>query len=323
MLKFIFNSICIAACALALNKTMVSFITVPYAWGLDPCKLSAIETKHVEFDAFIIGSSRFGRQVIPEIVDSIDHCSSLLYSFDGTFAPLSFNLIDDLLENQNFSPRKVIIELAPILHIGEELNIRSPYIRSWYSFSDFLFVFRSNNANIGYFKWLKNMKNAAITATGSVAKGGFFFDQLKIALLKCDSIENTPSLLIGRSIFSDGAIEVIEAHNKANTSNVTLPLTKSEPYYQRVLQTTQLLNKRGICVLWVVAPRQDPTNAPFVRSMAKLMSNDFNVVDLSSPVLYPEFYKLDNVYDGGHLNEKGAIIFSEVLGREISSVCSN
>ncbi|MDH5598938.1 MAG: hypothetical protein OEY34_07430, partial [Cyclobacteriaceae bacterium] len=53
-----------------------------------------------------------------------------------------------------------------------------------------------------------------------------------------------------------------------------------------------------------------------------LIKSDFAtpVFDLGNPLEFPELYALSNAFDKGHLNQKGALLYSQLIGFRLAEL---
>ncbi len=77
------------------------------------------------------------------------------------------------------------------------------------------------------------------------------------------------------------------------------------------------LRSAGVSVVIVLPPSATHTrHQKLLRRAWKHVGADA-LLDYANPETYPEFFSIGMRFDPGHLNGAGAILFSEVLGRDL------
>ena len=77
--------------------------------------------------------------------------------------------------------------------------------------------------------------------------------------------------------------------------------------------------KQQCQVVFVLSPRLVSPQLEIVYPVFEQLPSA-NKIDMSDPKKYPEFYDLAYSFDPGHLNEKGAVIFTKAFGVEVTKL---
>lgn len=88
---------------------------------------------------------------------------------------------------------------------------------------------------------------------------------------------------------------------------------KKTPHYDYIIDILEKAKEKDTKLIFVLPPRLN--NYSQIRPLANFLPKA-NVIDLADPLKFPEFYAIDNSFDIGHLNKKGAAIFTERLAEE-------
>ena len=81
----------------------------------------------------------------------------------------------------------------------------------------------------------------------------------------------------------------------------------------KIQQITEESKHKGIHVFWVIPPRLVEYSE--ILPIADQLPPE-HVIDVSDFNEYSEFYNIDYSHDRGHLNKKGAILFSEIVAQK-------
>ena len=84
---------------------------------------------------------------------------------------------------------------------------------------------------------------------------------------------------------------------------------------QRLEHIIERSNARGIQMRFVVPPRRSSTALKQIMPIYERL-NERIKIDLGDPRSHPEFYAMENSFDLGHLNSKGAEMLTHLLAEK-------
>lgn len=321
----------------------------PYHWG-NPwysSKIQYLENNHLEkkYNLFFFGSSRVYRQIDPSVVDQVLKKSEMeINSFNlgspATFSPQNLYLYENFLESDlSKNAKYAVIELASIDGIGTK---RLHEERTYYyqNFSDLLYIFDSYNANDElfkkknieiYFRYLislfeknilpANFKHTLIddnfykkTYLGQKKDGYFSLDKelttskdsvYKEYLYKRKNGLSSQNIELRKNIDLKTYSESDLKNNKTNIVDLT-----------RINNLIELSNNKGIHLIFMISSRA--TTKELMALGNKIPKSNF--IDMANPDEFPFIYSLNDSFDVGHLNEKGAVKYSRALANKIEQI---
>ena len=95
-------------------------------------------------------------------------------------------------------------------------------------------------------------------------------------------------------------------------SNENQPQIKT-PQFEYIKELINKAKSKNTNIIFVLPPRLKDYSKTYPLS---LMLPKENIIDLANPSTYPEFYQVENSFDIGHLNKKGAKLFTRRLVEE-------
>lgn len=349
MIRLIKKILLIFALILLVNLWMKKMI-LPYAWADNVLskKMEGYAKPKDNYNALFVGASLTYRQVDPNIVDSIAHMQGVeFHSYNMAVDAQNFIKIIDNFEFskqiENPHLEYVFIELSssmeiyfPSLH-----TVKSFY---WVEMEQVIQAFKMikeypvnllNKALYGFAysaSWIENK-----LSFGAFPKAlEFYFAKKKKEDFYTGKLHNGfyPYTLNPRNLLMGTKIEeqVIFEERKILMENpdTIMANIKSKTLFEyergggKKLLQSQLdicLNiieknkEKGIETVFILPPRGRGNYNILLPIFNKLPNN--NKIDLGNPLLYPEFYTVENSFNFFHLNEQGAAIYSRVLGEKI------
>ncbi len=276
--------------------------------------------KHPEFNTVFIGSSKINNQINPQIIDALNP-GLKTYNLG---ANASFNLennstIDFLLHNQNRRLKYIVLELQNKIDLTRT-NLNTE--RSFGALTPQNFPFF-----LSYQKENKDYKQLAF---------GLYSTVLSIFNFNKEKTTMEESYL-NQFIEKDGFIPLDKDKNSAvlqrnkdllaKPSEITRRLTvfnndqtvyvPNQNLEKKWLELSNQCKDKGIqLVLLLPAPAEPDAKELLVYTQ----SNEIPVINMLNPAETPEFYQLENRWDYGHLNEKGANLLSEKIGKAMQSL---
>ena len=91
----------------------------------------------------------------------------------------------------------------------------------------------------------------------------------------------------------------------------------NKAHFEKINKLINLAHEKGIELFFIIPPRLKRYEELFALKSAL---GDNKVIDLSSVQEYPALYKPENSFDIGHLNRKGAVLFSEYMAIKFQKI---
>ena len=288
-----------------------------------------------EYDLVFLGSSRIYRAFDPHVFDEeLEARGCEVSSFNlgvGSMRPHEMNnMLDEVLKRRNSRLRFVVIELmdwSPTVLSGMETHDRTVHWHTteeawsaaetvWHSRQDLVARFEglTNLATI----WLRRQLNhgrglvwvhekrgvAPIDASGSgfIAldnETGAYYEQRRARFLRK---------------YRDISLEQIRKIDAANKKPASL-----DRFNLDALLTQQARVKAAGLVPIYVLPNVR-WGTPDLHLLEQHLEN---VLFFNDTKKYPELYREEHYFDRGHLNQKGAVIFSRLLAEELVETLRN
>lgn len=309
------------------------FAGTDYSWGND---LFTNKKKIVEqqdhkkvYTTLFFGSSRLYRQVDPAIFDSIvNHTpgmratTSFNFSCSAAYAPELYMLCEHTLRDAT-GINTVFLELGVTRNFTPGVySVRGGY---WMDRHEFKFsaaaasesyagnkirnlalltsCFAQNCLTIRQVAHRENDTAGMI----SYSRNGFYsLDEQARLENDTDLINRRYDFLSDTSVLQKQVKDVLEIQRM----NFAVPI-KNITHYQRLIALKTYCDNRKIQLYFVLPPRMlDKDVVELFRALP-----EENKIDLSDPVKYPEFYFADYSYDAGHLNQAGAVKFTEAFAK--------
>jgi len=289
------------------------------------------------YNAIVFGSSRMYRHFIPNLFDSLlntPNLNTFNLAVAGGFNPETYYLYEKFLET--IKPNQIkyaFIELQPVKEIAKK-NMNTERVFYWLNLKYFLFSYRYiQNSNLTSNKTelltilRKSFINKLIHSYN--LKNIFFSKQTSNNFFKTEGYSNTdeyslhlPSnneLLERRQTFlSDTTtIQKIIAASIVELNNSQLEYYKNEVHLEKLLEIIETSKQKGIEVIFIIPPRISRYEELYA---LKHYLPKTNVVDISNAEKYPLLYQSKYSFDVGHLNNAGAILFTEYVAQEIKNI---
>ncbi len=299
-------------------------------------KLNIYKTEPTILNTLFIGSSLTYRQIIPSLFDSITGNSSFNLGFESLFPYRSYDVLDRALGmKRSSSIENVFIELAPPDFIAENYD-NSAFIYSINFkryFESMQTVFNPNLSLAAKFYIFKywNLCFLYKYSGFSVSKYCKLIfcgpDKKDLANKKLENLImetkgyvdlNTQEEKLNGSI-SKNRKDFITKGNQINAGLIkkyknTFKKTNSvDAFTSYVINRAGQLKQKGLNVYFIIPPRKLVFINYSLYQKSFLEHNGFHVLDLSSPVLYPQFYDYNFSFNETHLNAKGAILYTRDL----------
>lgn len=336
--KFLFISI------FYITISMVISYFTPYHWG-NPwfsTKIQFLEkTKQLEYNTFFFGSSRIYRQINPKLFDSTfnsvsqEKLSSFNLGAPATFNPQSYYLYEKfLISTLSRNAKYCFIELMEVDLLGDYFmhQERTSY---WQNYSDILFVGKSINSNkqldlkpkiksglnysVSYIENLLHLGHFGNQIINSnyyddkylgINRDGFFpldydYETTENENVKINLYERKQSIVEKPELIDKRKLNVLHSYNNISNNYDKINLN-------RILELIHKSKQKGIKLVFILSPRNG--NQKLIN--LSLQIPEMNIIDMSNPNSYDLLYNYENSFDVGHLNSKGAVLYSKMLAIE-------
>lgn len=288
-------------------------------------------------DRVVIGSSRIFRQVIPSLLDSLmgqGHTFNAAYA--ATFPPATYAFFERLLEEDGPPPRVVLIELSNYM-LFEEANLDDH--RYWYYLGpgEGLALVRHALALPGEARATRlGYAARAAEATGYSLLGMGLADHLLASAADADTLLALGPMgdgcftleALARRTPEDTALMARRADFLKDTLAAARRATGIRHHYERtsggelsqvhMARLKALLDKarqKGVLLRFVIPPLWLDRGEDLIALSRALPDNA--VIALCHPDTFPQFYRPENMFDAGHLNDRGAKLFTMEIARAL------
>ncbi len=305
---------------------------LPFYWGNEglSAKMHHIEQTDFAYNTYFIGSSRIYRHIVPSLFDSLNkgktHSFNLGYS--ATKPPETYHFLSHFLETVPPKTKYIILELGGIEYL-ETVNrnaLRSKYCLDaehwWLSalshWEDGKPMF-SFNYTVSYLSRLLriNMLKPALYYDKTSAHPDVLgrhqdgYSNLDHEMIHGDS---TNKFILGSKQFKADTTKLTRRATKiAKEYEVENKPLKSKANLKKINDLHQKAAQKGIQLILIKMPRSTGV-LPLHQAL------NIDKIDLGKPQKYPQFYTTANSYDVGHLNGKGAQVFTRELAREFQQL---
>jgi len=337
MTKFIKNVLLFIIIPLIIVIILNSLINPYYANDYYNTKYKYYIKNKEKYNTVVFGSSRLYRQFIPSQFDcylSEFNTSTFNLAAPHTFNPEVYYLYEKFISKMDSnSLRFAFIELQPLNYISD-LNIKSSESYYWcnlkYLRFSLCYIFNANYLNV-YKDQLSAYLKSFLFRFTDISKYKYFFLKNNINNTILGNNLDGYYSLDQQSIDVDGENEFKKRKNSfLNDTTVTQQrLYKSveilsENLIQKYLNKTHLhkllkiieeSKKKGINVIFIIPPKLDDYKELYA---LKISLPNRNIIDISNANIYPLLYQTEYTFDEGHLNFKGAELFTTYLANEMN-----
>lgn len=346
-----------------LIKKLIAFVLIvyflmhcynqllPYYWGNQGwvTKMDLLKSQPNEYNTFFIGSSRIYRQVNPMVFDSISKTTnSFNLGFAATFNPETYYLLNGLLKDDDFKVRNLVVEMQPLIRISK-VNNHTRKVKYFMNFRMFKFVFKHffNSPNYSLKAKIKTLKAYFISYGENLFNIGLLKDSIEYFRRNGDFESKGEYYRLGHSkrgflslqeqlmlypnnhlqervneFKADSSQSIIRKkiliNSKADSSNFKLNSVHND-YVHKLIK---IAGEKNIHIVFVLPPKLSRLSFKQVYPIFKKLPQK-NKIDLLDPMKYPEFYKEENSFDIGHLNDNGSEIFTKSLAQKFVLLAKN
>ncbi len=327
-----------------IGLLIITHTTTPFDWGNEGIAVKRAyldekgrDSKNNQYNTFFLGSSRTYRHIIPSLFDSIiGHTKSYNFGINGLSSHESYWILENLFKGSYFKKDDVIfLELQAFKGIPDK-NLHSVRTKYFLNLENLIFAIRvllneehqgignhlisycENVLRIGMVKayvdhiFLNNISAKKRHYLGPKGDGFYSLDENLIHKGK-----GYKSLQQRNTNFKQD-FRVLKSRKKS-ISNYFKKASSSTSFNQahlnKILQLIDLGNKQGVKIIFFYPPRLEDDIVELYDSIPLP-----NKIELANPNKYPEFYSLDNSFDVGHLNRRGAEVFTEALTKKVNEI---
>lgn len=346
-----------AICKILLFLTLVlvasQLLIQPFVyhplWG-DPnyiAKYDRFTADENQYNTVFIGTSRTFRHTDPAIFDSITGLRSFNFGIDGDGCPANYMLAKELFEIKKMTGIKyLVLELFPPSgNLAWDMSsgtLHTDKVLYKYGLEDYCFVIRSlceipeqkaeqlfldirshvinlleSSFKLGFVHRILNAKSKGADSRllGKMKNGFLAYDHEMI-------LPNGEYLLKRHNEF------VADSGENSERAEASVPgaVTNSEGEFRfhkdYLYHIEQICNQNGVVLILVVHPRMSPEQLGYFHAFLAdtTLQQRLIILDHSNFKRYPEYYELENAFDAGHLNSKGATQFTINLASDVNHI---
>ena len=316
---------------------------LPPLWGspgLD-LKFRHVVSGPVRYDRVFIGSSHLFRQIDPALLDSVlnDGGRSFNMALNASFSPETDLLLEELLRSEGPVPEVIVMELMPFMMLQEQnfAHYRYTYhirpataallARHAWGLSGMHRTDRARNVMYALragvtASFLPGLTDRYFGAGSMVdttfvmgpAHNGYVPADWQVAMgaggkelraQREDLLADTTQLARRRA----GIMRAYRSETYASFSPLHAEMLK---------KLIRLGETRGSHVIFLLPPLWVDYGEDPVALYRALPAG--HAIDLCDPQRFPEFYVLENAFDKGHLNSRGARIFTRRLAENLAEL---
>ena len=333
MMKLLFKSGILVGLLFLITLFINWIDPLSYSWGSIQLntKIQFLKEKNIHPKAYFIGSSNTLRHVIPSLFNkTIGKDSSYAFNLgvDGTLPPKTFHVIENLIKpNQNID--YIFLELNGFEYLPEHYFI--PTRRKYY------YKFEELWMSYNYL-WRGNLRlkiKLGMTIKYMIA---YVENAFKIGM-RADFIK----FIHGKNVYDysflggnkDGYYPLPEDKTADERMKQRLPtylaniekaflttytnfkeldkITYNKYLKNLLLEQLKQTKAKGIELIFILNPIKCEFHEPSDLVALFYTLPKTNRIDMANPLKYPEFYQIENRWDEGHFNDKGARVYTEKL----------
>jgi hypothetical protein len=340
MKKYITNTFLCCAIFLVLNQVPDLFSNPYYGNKRFSVKYEYFRDNQDRFNTLVLGSSRIYRSINPEVFDDLlsDYQTATFnFAAPAIFNPEIYYLYEKLLESVEAESLKyAFIELQPLNYIrSKKLGTINNYywhnlkylitstaytFRSNYSFDEKIELI--NSYSISYiFNTLFGHK--ALTSTHLRYQDRFLGPNDDGFYSLNDEMNEIGGDNGYRKRYKAFLKDPSVLEKKITIANKHFSERNYEQFINEVhlailLELIEKSTRMGVHLVFIIPPKLDSYNE--LLALKERLPSE-HILEIANPKEYPELYQADYSFDLGHLNEKGANLFSEFFANEFRVNC--
>ncbi len=348
MLRFISKLILLVLLVLGASFLIRSLVPTYFAGPVIYNKSQVWEQEKDKYEFLFLGTSRINHGIDPSSFDKTyqDETGLEVQSFNfgisGASAGEVFFVLNDLLSDQPKQLKTVVVELCSIgTSLGDKFckeNLHTNRNKYWLDKDSWGFSWKNTEGYADDFNSVDKYlikKNYSINWVENLFNIGMLPKAMELAMSEYpaekglgenrDGYNNIQKLKDrGAKKARKGFLKSKRKLNETKRGNSIRyfdgkmeGLPTNQEYLDQLLDLIRYCESRSIELIFVAPPMMAPD------SYAELAAVFFelpekNRLNLSSASLYPELYQEENVWDGNHVNNKGAQLFTEKLAQQLA-----
>ena len=286
-------------------------------------KMHVINNQNKGYDTYFIGSSRTYRQIISTQFDSLNNSSTFSFNagLQGLFYPYTIYLAEKILKEKK--PDRIYVELGKSVHPAELRNseIYNDLLMNFFAIKYFV---TADDYNIGVrFSKSKVHVYDLIVKLSNTNILNYYIPDGELqqiytrnnGFLSLDQEAKFNDLVAVRKQNEDKLQNILDYYQKECVkayANRTEMGTPHNPYYKSLVRLINMAKVRDIEIRFYLPTR-------FIEGEADEIVPVFNALPDEHKILIEDSEKFrtlfhpENSWDNGHLNQDGAVIFTELL----------
>ena len=339
MKKFLLNLIAFASTILLMNEITSYFVNPYNGSACIEKKVEFIKKDTTKYDVILFGSSRLYRAFNPRIFDSVlatNNIKSYNLAAPGVNNPEVFYLLDTYTRTSLNKPAYVFIELISFDIIKKKWNDVPKYFYweriPYYNFCLQYILNSDDSLNLkSKLLWLhtkgllyKNSRFAQFTSFFKTPSPSKYFGEDEQGYLAVEDARGIgeEQIEVRKERFNN-QLEALETRRENLAYEYSLEFDSTwlnQYYYTYLVDLLEEYANKGIHIVYIIPPRADT----FLQEIALLHTlPPDHIIDMGSPLDYPEFYCLEYTFDKSHLNKQGASIFTKEFAQKFKKQVLN
>ena len=331
MKKLFYKILLLVIIIFVLNRITYEIIDAPFYWQSEVgAEKELIFDKNKDlYNTIFIGSSRTYRQIDPVLFDSLTAAvgsKSFNYGVQNLFAPYTHILAYQLLEQEPVNFDILFVELTKSLHfknldipeflVWEDINLEFAVANTLIKDQDHPVYFKLQKSAVHTFNVINKASNANLL--------DYYFDRERF--IKVDIVpengflpldeENKirPTVKIRNDIFMTDTTTIIPFNKKSDAvfGNMDQFTSDYERYHQEILELIEKAKEKQVQVYFYLPNRFIDREAKEIVGIFNQLPEE-NKLSVSYNDEFKKLYLVENNWDRGHLNKKGATIFTKLL----------
>lgn len=295
--------------------------------GVGP-KYRFLSERKDQFNLIFLGSSRVFHHFLPEQFDeqvaknSGTTLKSFNFGYDAMWPPESFYMLRKVLALRPAHLRWVLIDLMQIHPKFDVANVRTMRAAYWHDWRHTLMAWRAlGDERLPFSEKMEIAATHGEHLLNQWTNRGRCAEWLDKTLHQAETKRPKPKGWETTGGFEAGDDKVMAGAELKEFERSVAVLRKSlAPARLRptlgdaITEIIAEVRSIGAEPIFVLAPTLDP------RENVTELPGDVEILSFADPNQYPALYDASNHYDGWHLNEKGARIFTELLAERFGSL---
>ena len=278
-----------------------------------------------EYNLLFLGSSRVFHHFLPKQFDAqvLDQSGVRLNSFnfgyDGMWPPESLYTLRQVLALKPANLRWVLIDLVQINPKIDEENMGTVRVEYWHDWQHTLMAWTAlRNERLSFWEKADTAlahANYLVKRWTNIGRSSSWLDQwLRVPNKK----RPKPPKWVSTNGYEAGLDRVMTGKELAQYEKQVsdfrqVPVVEIRPEMRQAInEISAEIRAAGAEPIFVLAPTQDR------RENIKALPVDTGYFSFADPAKYPALYDAANRYDGWHLNEEGARVFTTHLAETFS-----